>query len=43
MSIRVWVMTSRQPELIPETTDPLVILDHCVQPRDVGPVKEVKP
>lgn len=35
--------TSRQPELVPETSDPRVILDHCVQPRDVGPVKEVKP
>ncbi|MEA1951175.1 MAG: sulfatase-like hydrolase/transferase [Planctomycetota bacterium] len=27
--------TSRQPELIPKTDDPMVILDHCVQPRDV--------
>jgi len=35
--------TSRQPELIPKTDDPMLILDHCVQPRDVGPVKEVTP
>ncbi|MBN2294380.1 MAG: hypothetical protein JXM70_18270, partial [Pirellulales bacterium] len=25
--------TSRQPELIPKTDDPMVVLDHCVQPR----------
>jgi len=27
--------TSRHPELIPASNDPMVILDHCVQPRDV--------
>ena len=27
--------TSRLPELIPETDDPMAVLDHCVQPRDV--------
>ncbi len=27
--------TSRQPELIPKTDDPMVVLDHCAQPRDV--------
>jgi hypothetical protein len=27
--------TSRQPQLIPKTDDPMVVLDHCVQPRDV--------
>lgn len=29
------VKTSRMPELIPESDDPYVILDHCLQPRDV--------
>ncbi len=27
--------TSRRPELIPKTDDPLEILDYCVQPRDI--------
>jgi arylsulfatase A-like enzyme len=35
--------TSRLADLIPDTDDPLTILDHCVQPRDVGPVKKVTP
>ena len=35
--------TSRLPDLIPDTDDPMAILDHCVQPRDVGPGKEVTP
>jgi choline-sulfatase len=29
--------TSRQPDLIPKTDDPMKVLDHCVQPRDVEP------
>ena len=29
--------TSRLPDLIPASDDPMVILDHCVQPRDVEP------
>jgi choline-sulfatase len=28
--------TARQPELVPRTDDPHVILEHCLQPRDVG-------
>jgi choline-sulfatase len=33
------IRTARQPELIPTSEDPLVVLDHCVQSRDVqGPV-----
>jgi choline-sulfatase len=28
--------TARQPELIPATDDPMALLDHLVQPRDVG-------
>ncbi|MFH1923316.1 MAG: sulfatase [Planctomycetota bacterium] len=35
--------TSRLPDLIPKTDDPLTILDHCVQPRDVEPVKNATP
>jgi choline-sulfatase len=34
------VRTARQPELIPASGDPLDVLDHCVQSRDVpGPEK----
>jgi len=29
--------TSRQPELIPDSDDPLTVLDYCVQPHDVEP------
>lgn len=33
--------TSRLPDLIPKSDDPLVILDHCVQPRDFKPTRNV--
>ena len=29
------VKTARQPELVPQTTDPVAVLDFCVQSRDV--------
>jgi hypothetical protein len=29
--------TARQPELIPKTDDVHVLLEHLLQPRDVGP------
>ena len=35
--------TSRLPDEIPKTDDPMAILDHCVQPHDVGPAVSVRP
>lgn len=28
--------TSRQPNKVPDTKDPMIILDHCAQPHDVS-------
>ncbi len=33
------VKTAREPQNVAESSDPLVLLDECVQPRDVGPPK----
>jgi len=32
--------TDRQPHLIPRSDDPLVVLDHCVQPREAVPPRK---
>jgi choline-sulfatase len=36
------IRTARQPELIPMTDDVHAILEHCLQPRDVGPLPKEK-
>ena len=31
--------TAREPALVPQTDDPLKVLDYCVQPHDKRPAK----